>query len=399
MKLTVSLVASLALNLLLLGWLPRTDTRDRHVAANEPAVGDQIEGLAADAAVPTGAEPPDEGRVSAFHWSQLDTSDWFAYRDGLLEVGCPAATVREIIEPGVRRSYVTRVRELAAPYVNRFWELAWSGDDATFESVKGSVHVLEEEQEKLLEDLFAGLPSDDGGPSASRASDEATLDFLAPSIRERLEELQQAHREELKKARALPDSDDRKARLAELRQQHQLEISSLLTPEEEDQWKLRTSRFAGLRELEGISLGEDELAEAIRIKERTAGDTHGLERTALAELLGTERAADFIRAQDDEFQSLLRMSGRLGATAEQARELWDLEQEARRLAEAANQDFERSETERLADLAGLRQHLASSVETLLGGKRGREMWEHSRNDWLGRTFRVAEDDPLASLSP
>jgi len=398
-RFTVSFVASLALNVLLLGLLARTGGRDRPVAANESAVAGRIEG-AAGATHPAGAEPTDDGEAPAFHWSQLDTSDWFAYRDGLLEAGCPAATVREIIEPGVRRRFVARVRELAAPYVNRFWELALAGDDATFESVKGSVNVLEEEQEKLLKALFAGLPSDDESASASGASGGATLDFLPPSIRERLEELQQAHREELRKARALRDSDEeRKARLDELRQRHRTEISSLLTPEEEDQWKLRTSRFAHLRELEGMSLGEADLAEAIRIKERTVGDTNGLERAALVELLGTERAEDFARAQDDEFQALLRMSNRLGATAEQARELWDLEEEARRLADAANQDFERSETERLAELAGLRQRLASSAETVLGGKRGREMWDHSRKDWLGRTFRIAEDDPLASLPP
>ncbi|MCW5558781.1 MAG: hypothetical protein KIT22_13250, partial [Verrucomicrobiae bacterium] len=173
----------------------------------------------------------------------------------------------------------------------------------------------------------------------------------------------------------------------------------LLTLEEEDQWKLRTSRFARLRELEGISLNEDELAEAIRIKERTAGDTNGLERAAMVELLGAERAADFVRAQDRGFQSLLRMSDRLGATAEQARELWDLEQETRRLAEAANQDLERPEAERLAELAGLRQRLASSAETILGGQRGRDLWERSRKGWLDQTFRIAEDDPLASLPP
>lgn len=400
MKRTIAWRASLALNLVLLVLLLWTGGSGVRVPGDAPSAVFQASGAAAEPQDPV-SDPSADGDAPPFHWSQLNASDWSAYRDGLLEIGCPPVHVREILEPLVHRHFGERVRELAAPYERRFWELVLSGGQQAFEELKKSVEALETEQDRTLENLFAAFPSSDKPLPVLRTSTAETLDFLAPSVRDHVVELEAAHREEWRIAvsSSLDSDEGRKARLDELLERHRLEIAALFTPEEEDQWKLRKSRFAHLRELEGISLTEDELAETIRIQERAVGQPNGLERSAMVALLGEERAADFDRARDGEFQTLLRMSDRLGASADQARALWELEQEARRLADAVQHDFERPESARLADLSGLRQHLEASAETILGNRRGRDMWEHTRKSWLDQAFRIAEDDPIGSVPP
>lgn len=178
-------------------------------------------------------------------------------------------------------------------------------------------------------------------------------------------------------------------------------MAALLTAEELDQLKLRRSRFASLRDLEGVNLSEDELAELIQMKEAMVlvanpnGEALPGEREAIERLLDPQRGEEFIRAQNQEFQSLLSLTSRLGASPDQAHQLWEAHEDASAYAQTLIDDTRRPEAERRAELTTLREDLAARAEAILGGPRGRETWERSKKNWLDQSFQLPEEDPLA----
>jgi hypothetical protein len=170
-------------------------------------------------------------------------------------------------------------------------------------------------------------------------------------------------------------------------------LASLLSPEELAEYRRRNSRFANLRELEGVELSEPELAVITRLKEREQFGNSPM-TNEVAVLLGPERFADFERAQQDGYQELLRLSERLEAKPETARELWDARQSAERIARVMAKDTQLTSAERAAQLAALREAMRAHAGEVLGA-RGLAAWERQQADWLKQSFDLPEEDPLA----
>jgi len=171
-----------------------------------------------------------------------------------------------------------------------------------------------------------------------------------------------------------------------------------------DQIKLRRSPRAQFRELNGIDPTEAELLEVVRVSAELSfatipgdDDFPAREKEAIGKLLGPERAASLERAQDPQFQQLLRLTDRLGETSDQAVLLWKAQEAMEQQARQVIGNSARSETERKAQLESLREDLGRQVETLLGGSRGRETWELAKSQWLFRTFEIREIDPVSVL--
>ena len=61
--------------------------------------------------------------VTPFHWDQVVSSDFFAYRDNLRAVGCPDRTLRDILLSEVNRTYAARADDLIRPIASRFWDV------------------------------------------------------------------------------------------------------------------------------------------------------------------------------------------------------------------------------------------------------------------------------------
>lgn len=393
------ILVSLALNALLLGavgwkWRPVDHCGTEGIAVETPS-GETTSVASFEKADET---PPE---VNAFHWSQLDTANWTSYRDGLRRIGCPGGTVRDIITPQVHRHFAARIRALAEPYFEHFWERLLPPTKPRMEALSASVEALESEEKELLGSLFSG--GDDAGVAERDPATDAQLDFLPPATKERVLELEATHREQLNEfASAFQGTpEERKSGVKILEEQLNSDVAALLTAEELDQLKLRRSRFASLRDLEGVNLSEDELAELIQMKEAMVlvanpnGEALPGEREAIERLLDPQRGEEFIRAQNQEFQSLLSLTSRLGASPDQAHQLWEAHEDASAYAQTLIDDTRRPEAERRAELTTLREDLAARAEAILGGPRGRETWERSKKNWLDQSFQLPEEDPLA----
>lgn len=405
-----AIVLSLALNALLLlalAW------RERPSAGRVAAL--PIETAPAPAGPPAGASPTTSGgsathetSTPAFDWSQLPMDPWEAYREGLRRIGCPDRTVRAILEPVVRHAYSERARALAAPYVGRFWQFVVPPSEARRKPLEDAAKALEEEMSKVLEALFRGIGGQDDGVSGPDPGTEAQLGFLSSAVRDRAADaLRQNQERTAEFHRTFQGNDPRRRQegFKALQADLDADLDSFLTPEEKAQFKLRRSPFAPLRELTGIVLTEEELASVIHAKEQIAAEPLGdnernaREKAELAKLLGPERAADFARAQDGEFQSLLRVADRLEVSTEQATSFWGTRQQAADLARTAMKDPALTDADRQAQLTALRGWMGKQAEALLGGGRGRATWERAEKNWLDQQFKLPDPDPLAPPAP
>lgn len=155
-------------------------------------------GIRAEESVPAGSADPvveTAAAVAAFHWSQFNVTDWPAYRDGLRGIGCPERTVREILEPLVRRDYYDQIRTAAAPYVGRFWELLAAGEKNGFESLNTAMKSLAAEQRESLKNLLGDESSPEAAPAIGNKDER--LAFLPAALMERVAASQVRHQERL----------------------------------------------------------------------------------------------------------------------------------------------------------------------------------------------------------
>ena len=157
MKTARWLAFSLGLNVLLLAmFFYRAFEKPQHAAFLSEITNRTIRVIPERSTV---AEPGSTGHlevIQSFHWSQLESEDYRVYAANLRALGCPEATVRDIIIADVNELYSRRVNELVAPVQSRFWELM--ANQEQFQKVvdeKGKeLATLNMERKTLLQELL-----------------------------------------------------------------------------------------------------------------------------------------------------------------------------------------------------------------------------------------------------
>ena len=267
------------------------------------------------------------------------------------------------------------------------------GEKQGLEALKTAVEELSEKQRESLKQLLGDATPADERPA--HGEQDERLAFLPAAVRERVvaAQVRQAERSQEFFRNFQGDNNARNAGSQALQEEADQELASLLSPEELAEYRRRNSRFAKWRELEGVELSELELAELVRLKEREVTG-HASRAKEMVALLGRERFADFSVAQEPGYQELLRLSERLEAKPETARELWAARQTAEQQVRELAKDTQLTNAERAAQLAALREAMRAHAGEVLGA-RGLTAWERQQADWLKQSFDPPEEDPLA----
>ena len=105
---------------------------------------------------------------SPFAWSQIESEDLAILRQHLVAIGCPAATIKDILRARVMAAYEARIARKFNPLA-RFW-----GAGAQCES---EVKMLGQERDALLAGLGLEPPSNDLGIPAEK------LTYVAEALR------------------------------------------------------------------------------------------------------------------------------------------------------------------------------------------------------------------------
>lgn len=330
--------------------------------------------------------------TNAFHWSQLESADYREYIERLRSVGCPEATIKDIIITDIMRLYAARRGQF---YHNgrqfRFWE--------TDEKRKLKASQLEERERQLAE-IDKEIPSvlrELLGINYEREinkyfvdtnEDERRLDFISEDKRTRIlalrEEIEGMREKVLNNAGPQLKPEE----IAELRrvdEYRQTMLAGILSPAELEEFELRTSETADrLRsELIGFEPNPDEFRTIYALMKEhdekfayTDLSNPLVARAKQQELeaieeelrrqLGEKRYADYQRARDPHYQSAALFADLYELPSGTAAALFDIQQIA--LQERANllTNPNIPEENRTAALQAIQQETEASLREILG---------------------------------
>ena len=348
--------------------------------------------------------------LGAFSWEQLNRSNWYTYRDGLIQIGCPKRTVREIIEPLINREALAKMKALMDQFDRHFWEMVADNSQDSMKHLQEQAGKLGQEFDSLKEDLFAGFPSLKE-PDTSEKDANSPFAFLSPDLANRATDVCNQY-DEQKKTISRDHADrpqDWAPLLQQAREQRDAELRSFLSPPEFSELILRTEAGAESGNTEGfwdaLSLSREQLIALQEIKDRyrveqgfpVLGGSEKKEQAEIQQLLGPAKVAELEQAADPAFQSSVKLVTRLDLPIAIAGQLQSLQLDATRSAEILRKGSDLSPAERQIRLNDLRQSVIKRAAAILGSDRGRQAWERYVRDWLGNTFQPTIGEIMAPI--
>jgi len=362
---------------------------------------------------PSPATPAPEaaGRLPRI-WPQVESTDYAQYIANLRAIGCPEETIRDLIIADVNKLYAEKLRALnpSLKTTNEWWRYP-ATDPAAQREYYSQSRALNREKRDLVKALL-GVDLDkemqrQQGYVYGQA--EPALDFLSADKRDKLQALLQKHQEQ---HRALYDQQPAyggdwqqwQEQSRRLREQQQAEIAALLTPAELESYQARTSPTAqSLKvKLRAFEATEEEFLALFRLQ-KSFDDQYlyapgmatnwparqSAQKQLEAEVrktLGEQRYAEYQRAQDPSWSSLVEVLRRHQLPATAADSIYELkktaEEQKRQLM--ANRDLDAAE--RRAALAALKENAEQYALNLLGPAAFKE-YQQMGGWWLANLGR------------
>jgi hypothetical protein len=343
MKLRLAALVCL-LNLTLLGagyfWLA-VYFSNRPAPASPPAApqpdASQPHAAPAPAATALPAQPVVIYKTNQFQWSQLESTDYRQYIANLRAIGCPEATVRDIIITDVMRLFAARRGQFyhnGRPF--RYWETDEKRklNQTQLQDREAKLAQIDKELPTVLRELLGiNYERELNKYFVDADEDDRRLAFLSGDQRAGVLALRDQFegRRELVLSQA-PDGQLSPGQIEQLRQidrEQEAALAASMTPDEKYQFDLTSSPTADRmrRELIGFNPTEAEFREifsreqaldAAYAYDDTNDDTVRAAKEAdeltlrqdIEAALGPDRAAQFEQAQNPDFQSLALLAAR-----------------------------------------------------------------------------------------
>jgi hypothetical protein len=353
---------------------------------------------------PAPAEPTTVEVPEPFQWSQIESQDYRVYVANLREIGCPEATIRDIILADVNELFFRRVKELVDPVQNRFWEFLAHHEkmEDLVKEKQEQLEALDKERDQVLEDLLGAgarhAAAEDLGRQQQRQGRLQFMDFLPEDKLElclALEEKFNLLRQQIGSIQPPRSQKEHAAALEVLRQQQDQEIQQLLSPDELAEYKLRHSQFANVRfQLAGFEASEDEIKAVVRIREQLSATSNPgsgsnaspppnskAQQQALEELLGKDRLAALQRAEDGRFQEFFEYADRLALSPEVAAEAFEMRRAAEEQVSKLKQNTNLDPVARQELLKSISQETERSLADVLG-ETGFKLYRSRAGYWI-----------------
>jgi hypothetical protein len=412
MKSQVAILASLSLNVLLgvllLGGWTRTNSDGPTDPAEPAASTAEIDRPETVDEKPSA--PPVIPLPRPFDWSQLHTDSWTAYRDDLRSIGCPNATIRNILRPLIRRHFAEQRRKLFTPWIPHFWELGCP-PRADWSRLQASADAIDRLERAALREFTKGGDVTTLSPALSPELD-SQLAFLSDDKREQVRDILNQFKVErlnqwrLAFGRTAQTTNPQPISPEDLESQKEGRLATILSPEELDQLKLRQSNHASIRELDSVDLTEDEVAKIIRIQEKAQenppetasamASARTDEEKEIEKLLGPERARQLKLAEDPDYPRAREVAAYLGDPDQKAIQLLAIQSQFADMGErmAVPPDGGTPPTPEELDSAreAIRKSLLEQVAQWAGSPETAALWEYLNKDWLDEHFK-APDEP------
>ncbi|MGD0539538.1 MAG: hypothetical protein ABSC03_18055 [Verrucomicrobiota bacterium] len=379
-------------------------------------------------------------RVAEFHWRQLLAEDFKVYRDNLRAIGCPEATVRDIMLAEINDRFALRRRAILDQLEARFWDVlavqtTFGRDNQELERMVEPLEKLKQERQELIDDVLGPEPTDQEAMQAQRLRQvETELAWLPAEKRQQILALeadfmkrQQAVADEIQNRADKSWTSQDRQRSAELTRQLEQQRRALLSPEEQSEYDLRRSGTANwAANLYGFEPTEDEWrtvakltkeADDARAKIRPAMDPQMMQRYGLAPPPSTpdapltaadrdaqlkaikasqdaamqaalgDRFADYQRASDGDYQQLMRVTQRLGLGDDVANDVFAMRQAALQQADAVRGNANLPPETQQAALNAIRQQTLQALQQTLGAD-ALPIYQQYGGQWLQQLNQV-----------
>ena len=331
-------------------------------------------------------------KTNEFHWRQVESSDYRTYITNLRAVGCPEATIRDIVLADVMKLYAEQRGQF---YHNGRQFKFWETDE---KRVLNSRQLDEREKEvakidrtlpAVLRDLLGiNYDREINKYFVDNKEDERRLNFLSDEKRTELLKL----REEIEDLREKVFGGIAQGELVDVESVKKIEeqrnklLAGILTPSELHEYELSTSETANrLRaQLIGFEPTEKEFLQiyklqrtldeqfAARLETEAAKQDRETDQAQLDQIiknvLGPERAADYDRVKSPEYRETVLFVARNELPLNAAKNLFEVKQIAESDKERLLSSKNVSEENAMEALSAMKQETERSLRHLLGEK-------------------------------
>lgn len=349
-----------------------------------------------------------------FHWGELESPDYRQYIANLRAIGCPEATIRDLIVADVEKLYAGKAAALyPSPRDFKFWRVEDRQARAEERERDLKRRELEKEKRALLTELL-GVDPLEAMRAEGRADREAwRLGFLSADKQQALQALSSKYRELERAAWSEGGRGGRtpeaRAEMAALRAQRDAEMAQLLGPQDYQEYQLRNSPVAReMRESLGpFQPSEDEFRRIFELRkpmeEQLAFNRGGPEEAArdqrravqqqmdaqLRAALGEERFREYQLSQDERYRDIYNFTDARDLPKSTATALYDMRQAAEAQRQQIFRDPALAPEQRSAALSAIAQETQRAVSGMLGPDTFKEYTQRDGN-WLNRLGTAGE---------
>jgi hypothetical protein len=361
-------------------------------------------------------------------WQALESTNYVAYIENLRNFGCPDDTIRDIIITDVAKLYARRRAAIRAQAQGGQYWLPTESTETP--QVRAQLRELEREEQQLIKSLLgADLRRELARYAGEEDFLEANIAFLPPDKQERVAALQEKYsdleQDVYSRARGLFLDEDQEE-LKKLQRAREAELAQVLSPEELEEYQLRNSDTANnLRAtLTGFEPNEEEFRKifrlqktfddqfnqafdatdenAVSLKARAQQDAQEALNAELQKVLGPERFAEYQRAQDGDYRSLLQLGERFDLPRGVANSVYEMKTTAERQKQRVELNPSLTEEQRTQMLAAIARETERSVAGLMG-EDAYKAYARSGGQWINGLstpqFSLSELNPPPPQPP
>jgi hypothetical protein len=287
-------------------------------------------------------------RRQYFNWSDVESDDYPTYVANLKSIGCPPATIRDIIVADVNQLYARRAATEIVTGDQQWW--LSEPDPDVLEAAAEKADALESERRQLLDGLLGqGWDSTSASPATPSRFSGAVLASVTPEGRQAVErvELESARRyKEYAEAQKAVGRPLDPAEVTRLRLATRSDLAKILSPAQLEEYLLRYSANAtSLRaSLKGFEASQDEFRAIFRARDdidsqlsalyasddpasiRKRAELEKARDAAVEQSLGPERFSNYKLIQDPLFQQAQAAVEQSGAPPEKIMPMYQINQ-------------------------------------------------------------------------
>jgi hypothetical protein len=328
-------------------------------------------------------------------WATLHTGELHAELERLRAEDFPPAIIRAIISAQIRQGFAARRKAIESAMDEQpYWRNPMPDPKA-----QAAFRELYKEEQKAIKDILG--PDPDSGPIASLHRQfpnlpDDKIEQLA-GIRERYDQ----QRQDLYASVGTAMLPDEREKLEALDKAQRAEFASTLSPAEFEDYELRTNRTSNqLRNnLSALDVTEQEFRALYKLQSAfdekfspmysaPSEEQMKLRSEAQKQLaldiktaLGDERYADYQRATNSNFRQTSQLVARLELPPETATQIYSVQQDIQKRANALRQDRTLSPDDRVTQLTALASEAQVKISGSLGAT-GFDAYKQYGGQWL-----------------